>query len=408
MNNLPSVSYLISRYPAISHTFILREILHLKSRGMQIHTASVNATDRPDERLTQEERDEKSLTWYVKRQGVTGAAKAIGHCLLKRPGALLRTFAYCFRLGGTDARQWLYHLFYLVEAAIVARWMDENNSRHLHVHFGSEVATVGLLVKSLNRCRLSIYIHGPDEFYDASKYLLEEKTRVADRIFCISNFARSQMMKLSDYRHWKKYEVCRLGVDTDTFAPAKKTDAKVKTVIAVGRLCPAKGQHILLLAMKQVLDNGQKFRLIIVGDGPDRESLQTLTHALQLDDHVEFTGAVNHDEVHHYYQQADVFCLPSFAEGIPIVLMEAMAQQIPCVTTRITGIPELIDDGVDGLLVAPSSIDELSDALQKLLADDTLRETIGKAARKKVQTNYNIQKNTDYFAERLAAYLERE
>ena len=408
MNTSSKISYLISHYPAISHTFILREVRHLRSMGVELDVASINDTDRPDEKLTEEEKIEKAITLYIKNKGLSGLLKAFSKQFLKQPITVIRSFFFAARLNGLDLKALLYNLFYLAEALIVAEWMADNDSHHIHVHFSSEAATVGLLVKQLNGCSYSIYVHGPDEFYDVSKYVLSKKIENADFIFCISDFARSQLMKLSDFSHWHKFIVRRLGVDTEKFTPTTIEKQGPATILCVGRLCPAKGQHILLMAAKAMLDRDLDFRIIFVGDGPDRSSLETLASDLKLNDYVEFTGAVNHDEVHHYYQQADIFCLPSFAEGIPIVLMEAMAQEIPCVTTHITGIPELIDDGQDGLLTTPSNAENLAAALQQLILDKKFAGSIGAAGREKILSKYNLGNNTTRFAEKFVALLDQK
>ena len=188
--------------------------------------------------------------------------------------------------------------------------------------------------------------------------------------------------------------------------PAQTAKKDPANILCVGRLCPAKGQHILLLAGKALMEKGLDFKIVLVGDGPDKASLESLAGRLQLGSNVFFAGAVNHDEVHAYYQQADIFCLPSFAEGIPIVLMEAMAQEIPAVTTHITGIPELINNGQDGILTAPSNIEQLAAALEKLILDKEFAKSIGAAGRKKVLAKYNLDKNTTFFAEKFVAMLE--
>jgi glycosyltransferase involved in cell wall biosynthesis len=214
-------------------------------------------------------------------------------------------------------------------------------------------------------------------------------------------------MKLSAPKNWDKFEVCPLGVDPDRFQPISFREApKPPEVICVGRLVPAKGQHILIKAMAVLRDAGVSVRLRLVGDGPDRASLEAQTRELALEDRIIFEGAVNMDRVKALYRDADIFALASFAEGIPIVLMEAMAMEIPCVTTRITGIPELIRSDIDGILVAPSDEQELAEAIRRLAEDPDLRRSLGQAGRKRVVDKYHLGRNTerlaDIFRRRLA------
>ncbi len=402
------ISYLISRYPAISHTFILREVLHLKSMGLELITASINKTNRNDEKLTQEEVEEKKLTYYVKADGLIGAIKSKTALVFRSPLKLFKTFFYAIKTAGPNLKMQLYHQLYLIEAIMVAEWMHKNSSNNLHVHFASEVATVGMFVKKLNDCHLSITAHGPDEFYNADKYLLGEKINSADKIFCISDFARSQLMKLSEYDQWGKFCVTRLGVNVDAFKPSTGSTNQSPNILSVGRLCPAKAQHILIEAAAILAKAGLDFTVTFVGDGPDRSSLEELCKSLSLNEIITFTGSVNHDEVKGFYDKCDIFCLPSFAEGIPIVLMEAMSKEIPCVTSRITGIPELIDSGVDGFLTAPSNAEELARALQKLIENNALRVETGKAARTKVIEKYHLENNMSYFGEKLEEAVTRK
>jgi glycosyltransferase involved in cell wall biosynthesis len=312
------------------------------------------------------------------------------------------------RLGGLDIRSLLFNVMYFTEGLMVGVWMKRIGQRHLHVHLASQGATVGLYVQRVFGFGLSITTHGPDEFYDAEGQYLAQKVAAADFICCISFFARSQLMRLSPYVHWHKLVVSRLGVDAAVFAPrAARAAPEPFEILCVGRLTPSKGQHLLISAMERLAQQGRKLRLRLVGDGPDAGSLRE--QAARLDDAsaVVFEGAVNQDRIRELYRMADVFCIPSFAEGIPVVLMEAMAMEIPCVSTHITGIPELIRNGVDGLLVAPSDLDGLIAALSDLMDDAELRERLGKSGRQRVLEDYDLSRSVQnlaaIFAERVGA-----
>jgi glycosyltransferase involved in cell wall biosynthesis len=380
--------------------FIIREVLQLRALGFNIDVASINASDRNTKGLTDYEADESAKTYYIKPHGMAGAARAHFLTLTRQPGAYLRGWTQVFRLAKFDLAQLFYNLMYLSEALMVGVWMQDKGQQHLHAHLGSQAATVALYVKKVFGMGFSITVHGPDEFYNAPGQYLTEKVIEADFICCISHFARSQLMKLSPYEHWHKLEVARLGVDTSVFLPRPFNPApEVYEVICVGRLAPAKGQHILVAALHELVQKGHKVRLRIVGDGLDRASLERQVQQLAIVDQVVFEGAVNQDRIRALYELADIFSIPSFAEGIPIVLMEAMAMEIPCVTTRITGIPELIRDGEDGLLVAPSDTQALAEAIERLMNDAPLREKLGKNGRKQVMENYDLAHNVDRLAE---------
>lgn len=401
------MAYLVSRYPAVSHTFILREVRQLRKDGFEIHTASVNAPDRGPGNMTADEIEEAGSTYYLKAHGLRGAIAAHLHGLL-RPFDYLRGLLYCLRFGGWNLKDSAFGFFYFTEALMLARWMSARQLTHLHVHFATAAANIALVLRRVFPATLSVTIHGPDEFYDVSREKLTEKIEAADFMVCIGLFARSQLMKLSRFELWNKFEVCPLGVDVASFEQTRNLpDGRPLTILCVGRLTSAKGQHVLIEACARLRDWGKAFRLVIVGTGPDEHSLKAMVAARDLGAQVTFTGALNQHEVRRWYAEADVFALPSFAEGIPVVLMEAMASRIPCVTTRITGIPELIRDGIDGLLVTPSDAMELADTLALLLDDPDLRRELGTAGRLRVREHYSLAENVaqleNIFTRRLGA-----
>lgn len=403
-----NIAYIVSQYPMLSMIFIIREVLQLKKLGFNIDTASINASDRAADGLVADEANEANLTYYIKPDGIKGALRAHAKTLKSNPGGYLKGWKLVFKLGKLDIKGLVMNLAYLTEALMTGVWMEQKNQTHLHAHLGSQATTVAMYTKAVFGITFSATVHGPDEFYNAPGQYLTEKVIASDFIVCISNFARSQLMKLSPYEHWHKFEVSRLGVDPKVFTP-KDFNPTPETfeVICVGRLTPAKGQHILVEAIGQIVSQGKhSIRLRVVGGGDDEDSLKQQICQLGLEEHIIMEGPVNQDRIRDLYSKADIFSIPSFAEGIPVVLMESMAMEIPCVTTRITGIPELIRDGEDGLLVAPSSVEELAGAITRLMDDSNLREKLGKNGRKRVTELYDLEKNVDRLAEVFAKRLE--
>jgi glycosyltransferase involved in cell wall biosynthesis len=322
-NGRVSLAYLVSEYPRISHTFILREVTGLRELGFAIRTASINHPDRPPDKLTAQEREEAAATFFVKPSGLGGALKAHLAALTRRPLKYLAGLAFALRLGGTDLKKLLYGLFYFVEAVMIGEWMRGAGVRHLHVHFATPASTVGLIAARIYPIGLSLTVHGPDEFYDAPGYCLAEKIAGASFICCIGMYARSQLMKLSPPRHWSKFEVAPLGIFLGEFAPriARRTSDRFE-ILSVGRLVPAKGQHILLAAMHNLVGAGRNVCLRLVGDGPDRAALEDDARRRGLERAVVFEGAVNPDRIR--LPKPPIFLAASFAEGIPVVRMEAM------------------------------------------------------------------------------------
>lgn len=400
------LAYLISRYPAVSHAFILREVLSLRELGHDIQVASINPPDRPLAAMTQAEQAEAARTYVVKQVGVVTVLKAHAFTLCLSSLAYLRGLAAALRLGGTDLKKLLYSLFYFVEAVVIGRWMTANRLRHLHVHFATPAATAALIATRIFPITFSLTVHGPDEFFDIPGYRLAEKIAGASFVCCIGSYARSQLMSLAPSVQWPKFELAPLGVDLAAFTPRPfRAHPRPFTILCVGRLVPVKGQLILLAACARLSQTGREIRVCLVGAGPDRGALEAEAAAQGIRDHVRFAGAVNQDAIRALYAEADVFVSPSFAEGIPVVLMEAMAMEIPCVATWITGVPELIRHQRDGVLVPPGDVEALAEALAQLMDDAALRHGLGRAGRRRVEEKYNLQRNTARLAEIFARRL---
>jgi glycosyltransferase involved in cell wall biosynthesis len=398
--------YLLSIYPAVSHTFFLNEIRELRKLGFAIETASINQPDRSRSNMPAAELEETDGTFYIKSLGAAQAAWIAAKTILLRPRAFFRGLAAALRLGHWDLIATLYALLYFAEGLILGDWMRLRGHRHLHIHFCGPVASVGMLASITWGFPYSLTVHGPDEFYDVEKFYLRQKIERAKFIVCISDFARSQLMRVAASDHWSKMHVVRLGVDPELFVPKgreSEPDSALE-IICVGRLVASKGQLILLQACEVLLTEGYSLRVRLVGDGPDRRHLEAF--ADQKGIAAIFEGAKTHDETRQLLGGAHLFALASFAEGVPVALMEAMAMEVPCVSTSIAGIPELIRDGLDGLLVPASSVEMLALALKRLLADPQLRRSLGAAGRERVLNLYNLPQNVNSLARVLNAYAQ--
>jgi colanic acid/amylovoran biosynthesis glycosyltransferase len=390
------MAYLSAQHPMLSMIFIVREIAQLEQLGFDIEVASVNNSDRPRDKLTSIEAAQADKTYYIKAHGLSGALAAHAHTLWTRPRRYLRGWRYALWLAGLDLRALAMHVLYLTEALMLGRWMQRRQLAHVHVHLGSQPATVGLLAKQVFDIGLSITVHGADEFYDAWRQHLAQKVADADFIVCISNFARSQLMFVSESRHWHHLVVCSLGIDVTQFQPRPYTRTRADQpfhILCVGRLSPAKGQQLLIQAVAQLRDMGHPVSLDIVGSGVNEAVLKALVQEHRLDDVVTMSGPVNQDRIREHYARADCFAMASFAEGVPVVLMEAMSMQIPCVTSHITGIPELITHEETGLLTPPSNVAGLVAQLDRLITDPALARRLGEAARQQVQQHYDLRTN---------------
>jgi glycosyltransferase involved in cell wall biosynthesis len=235
-------------------------------------------------------------------------------------------------------------------------------------------------------------MHGSTEFYDVREHRLPQKVERAHFVVCVSDHGRSQLMSLVGTDHWDKLHVVHCGVDVALFEPPARGDVTGPLrVLTVGRALPVKGHALLVEAVADATRRGADVRLTIVGDGPELDRLRARARSLGVADRIEFAGAVGQDRVRDYYAQADVFALPSFAEGLPVVLIEAMAMGLPVVASRITGIPELVDEGVSGLLFIPGRADELAAALTAIAGEPPeRRRAMGAAGRARVARDFDI------------------
>lgn len=412
------IAYLCSQYPAVSHTFILREVNALRRLGVDIDTFSIRRAG-ADHLLTQADKTAFESTHAILPPRWTRLLATHAKLAL-RPAAYFSTLALA--LGGSTGslRDRLWRFFYFVETGLLWDECRRRGIRHVHVHFANVAADVAMLTAHLGSVlepdrpwSWSFTMHGPTEFSDVSRYRLAEKLRRARFVVCISDYARSQMMALSEPAAWDRMCVVHCGIPVEQFTPSRgksvqklyDDDQKADPMILyLGRLVPEKGQAILLQAIRLLGERGRRVNLILAGDGPSRLGLECMARQLGITSQASFIGAVGQDEVSALYASASIFCLPSYAEGVPVVLMEAMAMELPVVSTRIAGIPELVQNGCTGLLVSPGRPDELAGALERLLDDPLRGGEMGARGRRDVIREFNVERS----AEQLHAYLQKE
>lgn len=415
MAPIERIGFLLSRYPAVSHTFFLKEVLGLRERGIEIDVASINPPDRPIEMLPAVEAAEAAETFYIKAGGAARLGAGVLATVLRHPGVALRGMKAALGLGGLglgwfDLRARTFALFYLAEALLVGRWMREKGLSHLHVHFGGPVATVGMLTAEAWGIPWSVTLHGPDEFFDQDAFYLRQKIESARFVICISDFCRSQVLRIVPSLASERTEIVRLGVDCAALRPKAGLADENRPAVRIactGRMVAAKGHRILLealaIAAADLALKAIALECVLIGDGPERAGLEALANSLGIAEAVRFAGAQAHQATLEAVAQADVFVLASFAEGLPVALMEAMALGVPCISTQIAAIPELIHTGENGLLVPASNVPELAEALVRLASDGEYRRRLGEAARSTVKREYNLAANLD----KLAAFWQQ-
>lgn len=397
------VLYLIGQFPAINHSYLLAEVRHLRNLGFDVPVVSISPPDRPLEKLSPAEREEAARTYCVK--AVPAAQVAILNFgeFLRHPLRYLRGLVFAIRLAGGSPRQMAYHLAYFAEAILVGRRMRECNVSHVHASFS---ATVALLVARAFPVTMSFAVYGYGELHDPVGTHLAERIEGALFVRSINRHGRGQLMLDCPRRDWPKLIYVPLGIDANEFTVGpSRIVSSPPCLLCVGRLAPEKGQALLLEAVAALCAEGHPVRLRLVGDGPDRAWLENRAAELGIASNVEFAGWVDQDALMRLYSEADLFVLPSLAEGIPMVLMEAMAMQIPCVAPHITGIPELIEHGVDGMLFAVADVEDLTQQIRTLLESPEKSAQIGKQARARVVRDYDMARNTERFAAGLVEFL---
>lgn len=283
---------------------------------------------------------------------------------------------------------------------MLVRLMRHHALSHLHNHFADSSCSVAMIAAVMGGTTFSFTIHGPSEFYDPKGWRIDEKVRRALFVNCISHFCRSQVMLFAPLDCWAKLRIVHCGVEPLAFE-ARRHEGRGGKLLFVGRLTAVKGLPILL----EVLAKLDGVRLDIAGDGPDRHLLEEQARALNISSRVKFVGYQSQQQVRDLLKAADLFVMSSFAEGVPVVLMEAMAAGVPVVATRIAGIPELIRDGHSGLLVSAGDADEMATAVDRLLGDAELRNRLANAARQDIEREFNIQTESRWLATILSSAI---
>lgn len=393
------IAYLVNRYPAISHSFIRREILALERQGHEILRISIRGDG--TDHLGPEDQSEAQKTRFVLQRGTRALLIAFFKTLASRPAAMLTALALVWKLGRRAERPLPVHFVYLLEACLVSQWITAEKAEHLHAHFGTNSAEVAMLVHALGGPPWSFTVHGPEEFDKAQFIALPEKVKRANFVVAISSFGRSQLFRQVAHDQWHKIRIVRCGLEPSFYQHNDVTSLPVASrLICVGRLCEQKGQLLLLESAKHLMDAGVKFELVLAGDGEMRGELERLIDAYQLRSIVKITGWIESAEVRKQILASRALVLPSFAEGLPVVIMEAMALQRPVISTFVAGIPELVEPDEHGWLVSAGDVDSLTAAMRACLEGPGEQiQAMGAKARMKVLGLHDIDHEAAHLAE---------
>jgi glycosyltransferase involved in cell wall biosynthesis len=399
------IAYLINQYPKVSHSFIRREILALERRGFDVMRISLRGWD--DELVDTEDIAERARTRYVLRDGAAALLLAACRMLITRPGRLLQAIGLAWRMGRRAERSLPFHIIYLAEACRIVTWLDAQGVQHLHAHFGTNSAEVAMLAHALGGPRWSFTVHGPEEFDKPQLLHLAEKVRDAAFVVAISSYGRSQLYRLVEHTHWTKIHIVHCGLDAAFLTAPPTAVPEAARLVCVGRLCEQKGQLLLLDAASRLAADGRTFELVLAGDGELRADIEALIAHHKLERYVRITGWISSDQVREEILAARALVLPSFAEGLPVVIMEAMALQRPVISTYVAGIPELVRPGEDGWLVPAGDTDALLSAIRSCLdAPLTAGNSMGQASRVRVLERHDVEKETAKLAQLVQQSLQ--
>jgi colanic acid/amylovoran biosynthesis glycosyltransferase len=361
----PRIGYLVNSYPMVSLAFIRREILALEARGVRVTRFSLRHWD--GKLVDAADLEEARRTRYVLDQGPHGLAAAVARVAACSPRRFARALRTAIRISGRTGRGLAYAMAYLAEAAVLVRWCAEAGIEHLHAHFSTNPAAVALLAHTLGGPRYSFTVHGPTELDTVDPPGLRVKIRHAAFVAGISSFTRSQLYRFADLTDWSKIRIVHCGVDDRYLGPPPPYDASSQTLLCIGRFSEQKGYPLLVQAFAEVALGRPDARLVLAGDGELRAAIERQLVDLGLTGRVEITGYLDSAQVYQRLVQARALVLPSFAEGLPVVIMEAFALGRPVISTYIAGIPELVEPGRNGWLVPAGALDELVTAMTDCL-----------------------------------------
>jgi glycosyltransferase involved in cell wall biosynthesis len=392
------VAYLVNQYPKVSHSFIRREILALERQGVEVQRIALRGWDA--QVADADDAAERDRTRYVLREGVLPLLGALAVTLLGSPVRFLRALALALRMSRGSERPLPYHLIYLAEACRLLPWVREFGAEHLHAHFGTNAAEIAQLAHTLGGPGYSFTVHGPEEFDHPEALHLRDKVGGASFVVTVSSYGRAQLMRWSAAADWPKIQVVHCGIDAAFRDVPDAPVPDVARLVCVGRLCEQKGQLLLVEAVSGLAARGIPCELVLAGDGEMRSDIEAAIARHRVGDQVRITGWIDSARVRAEILGARALVLPSFAEGLPVVIMEALALRRPVVTTFVAGIPELVRAGESGWLVPAGDVGALATAMAEALACP--RETLdrmGEAGRARVMERHSVETEAAKLAE---------
>ncbi len=397
------IAYFTNQYPHVRHTFIRREIVALEQLGQPIFRVSIRDTG--GEWVDPADRDEKAKTVSLLGGSRLRLLFTCIMTLIQSPIQWFRAWRWATRLGRRAPGTLWKHYFYLAEACLLKKLLRQSGIDHLHVHFATNPATVALLCWQLGGPQYSITVHGPEEWDRPEALSLLEKYENAAFVIAVSDFGRCQVYRWSGLKHWPKVKVVRCGVD-EGFLNQEPTPVPDTTrLVLVAGLTEQKGHLSLIQALNKVKEAGFSFVIHFVGDGHLRATLEREIARYQLEDMVKILGWRTNAQVRDEFVAARALIMPSFAENLPVAMMEAMAMGRPVLGTYIAGVPELVEHEHTGWLVPAGNIDRIADAIMAILNTPVEKlSTMGQAGCAKVRKMHDARQEAARLLQIFRAY----
>lgn len=377
------IAYLINQYPSVSHTFVRREIEALERQGVEISRFAVRRSK--EAFLSEADKAEAARTRQVLSLGAGGFARAAVAGFLAAPLPALLALIEALRFGWRSESGLLRHKIYWLEALIVAKWMREEGLTHVHAHFGTNSATVALLAAGIVRAGFSLTVHGPEEFDKPGLIGLARKIEAARFTVGVSSYGVSQLRRLVGPAFWERIRQVHCGVEKDFYDGASASPASPPAFVCVGRLSEQKGQLTLVEAAATLKREGRDFTVRFVGDGEMRAVIEAAAREAGVVDRITLLGWKSPRDVRDEIERARAFVLPSYAEGLPVSIMEAMALSRPVISTYVAGIPELVIPGETGWLAPAADAGALAASMRAALdASPQTLDAMGRAGKARV------------------------
>lgn len=391
------VTYIINQYPKVSHTFIRREILALERLGFAVQRIAMRGWN--DLQIDAEDINEQLKTQYVLKVGAFSLLTCGLKTLFFKPQAFISALKLAIKMSFKADRSLIYHLIYLLEACQASIWCSQFKATHIHAHFGTNSSEVAMLMGVLNDVPYSFTVHGPEEF-DRPQFLkIAEKINRSKFTVAISSFGKSQLQRWVAFSQWQKIKIVHCGLESSFYEVDSVALPNKPKLVCVGRLCEQKGQLLLIEAAKKLADKHIDFELVLAGDGEMRPQIEALIAQYALQNRVTITGWISSDAVRKHILDSQILVLPSFAEGLPVVIMEAMSLKRPVISTYIAGIPELIKHGENGWLCVAGDVDDLAHTMQESLAKPIEQlQKMGDIAYQHVLARHNIDNEASKLA----------